>query len=110
MTGTQSPEYETIRTKLPDILGAISKAPATIPQLSTRLFTQNLIPEAVDTEVQNSVAAPFVRAKTLITAVHSHVEFDPDDFDKLVRILRDCGFDNIATALEEECSKFIILL
>ena len=105
MAGRSSPQYVTIRKKLPDILDAISGAPATITQLSTLLETNNLIPKAVKTEVDSIQIGPFDKANKLISAVHTTVEFNPEAFDTFVEILYQCGLDPIATSILEEFGK-----
>ena len=105
MAGRTSPEYSTIRVKLPEILNAISGSPSTIPQLTTRLVAQDVIPDGVKTEVDNLPIGPYERANKLIAAVHTTVEFQPNVFYTLVDILRQCSLGPIATVIEEECRK-----
>ena len=109
MADRSSPEYNTIKRKLPDILDAISDAPATISQLSVRLFAGDLIPKGVRTEVDNAAIGPYDKANKLVTAVHSNVELQAGAFYTFVDILRQCGLALIATALEEDCRKPITI-
>ena len=105
MSNRSSPEYATIRAKLPDILNAITGAPATIPQLTTNLVAKDLIPDGVKTDVDNLPVGPYEKANKLIAAVHTTVEFHPTTFHTFVAILRQCSLVHIATVLEEECRK-----
>ena len=105
MAGRSSPEYTTIRSKLPDILKAISGSPATIPELTTYLVSQDVIADGVKTEVDNLQTGPYERANKLIAAVHTTVEFQPNIFYTFVDILRQCSLVPIANVIEEECSK-----
>ena len=104
MAGRSSPEYFTIRTKLPEILNAISGAPGTITQLSAHLLAKELIPDGVKTEVDNLPIGPYDKANKLIAAVHATVELQPRAFYTFVDILRHCGFTSIAGVLEECCT------
>ena len=104
---TTSPEFTAIRKKLPSILDAIAKIPATIPLLTASLLAEDLIHQQVKNDVDyTSGITPFEKANKIVDAVHLNVRFNTELFYKFIEVLRDCQFDQIAIILEEECCKY----
>ena len=107
MANRSTPEFTAIRRKLPDILDAIAKIPATIPRLTARLCAVELINEQVKNDVDYTPGiSPYEKATKIIDAVHLIVSFNTGSFYSFTGVLRDCQFAIIADMLEEECCKY----
>ena len=103
---TSTPEFTAIRRKLPSVLDAISKIPATIPRLTASLCAVDLIHDQVKNDVDYTPGiTPYEKSTKIIDAVHLNVSFNTGAFYTFIEVLRDCQFVQIADMLEEECCK-----
>ena len=103
----KTPEYQALKTLLPDVCSTISKQPHTIAPLADSLFAKKLINDATKGAVTaQGYYPPYQQASQLVSAVHGTVKLKTETLYTFADILESHDFFEISKNLLEECGKY----
>lgn len=104
---TKSPEFESLRVCMYDICSVLSSKPEALTPLSTDLYSVKLIGKVLYDDVKHKVARggvhPFELATSLVSHVHSGVQFNPPTLYEFADKLAKGGNEEVSLKLLKEC-------